>query len=819
MRLPQLLAGGRRTTFAERVDAGRPWVEAIMRETDLRGNALDTEAGVRLLEQDDETLRAALFAALGAREPTQSLAERLLGVVTIGSDDWVAQSVASDVVSGLARRKLAYTPEDVALLFAFAEGARQPWILYDRLRVAVTAAEHLAADGRGDAVERDLGRALQRIEHASHEGWESERTRLLARLRKLVKASGGTDVISKDDNWGKAARKLLGERGDQAGELLLHLSQATSGTTPSAKWADRARELNAATEGGEDLVRELLELAVIVPDGRRRLLGDWAYQYVVDENAVLLRGLVWAAGVIDDDWVAEHVARLAEHAASPFEPRYEERSMKVANAAIRQLGALESDDALAALSQLRGRVKHRSMLKQVDTALADAAERAGISKAQLVERQVPRFGLDDDGSKEIPVGEATAVVRIEGEKAVLTWRTATGRDVKSVPKEVKEQHEDELKALRSEVRELKKALATQRARLEGLFAAEREWPYDEWRSLYREHPLLGGSTRRLIWRFDGEAALGEESPKAEIVRLWRPIDASTEEVAAWRSRILETELAQPFKQAFREVYHLAPAERETATYSNRFAAHIVRYQQAYALMKARGWAVSALGPWDYGADGGRSRREFDDAGIVAEFWMDYVESDRQDDLIANLASTDQVRFIGAGEDAPMRLEDVPPGVFSETMRDVDLFVSVSSIAGDPNWLDRGEQRFNDYWYEASFGALTETATTRREVLEGLVPQLRIADRCEVTDKFLVVRGDRRTYKIHLGSGNVLMEPNDEYLCIVPARGPRAKNVFLPFADDVRLSEILSKAFLLANDTKIDDPTITRQISRGLALRG
>jgi hypothetical protein len=77
-----------------------------------------------------------------------------------------------------------------------------------------------------------------------------------------------------------------------------------------------------------------------------------------------------------------------------------------------------------------------------------------------------------------------------------------------------------------------------------------------------------------------------------------------------------------------------------------------------------------------------------------------------------------------------------------------------------------------------------------------------------------VRGQLRTYKIHLGSGNIMMEPNDQYLCIVPERGMAASRrgeVFLPFEGDNTLSVILSKAFLLADDSKIKDPTITRQI--------
>jgi hypothetical protein len=61
-----------------------------------------------------------------------------------------------------------------------------------------------------------------------------------------------------------------------------------------------------------------------------------------------------------------------------------------------------------------------------------------------------------------------------------------------------------------------------------------------------------------------------------------------------------------------------------------------------------------------------------------------------------------------------------------------------------------------------------------------------------------------------------MSPNDQYLCIVAARGGAAGaagKVFLPFDDDHVLSLILSKAFLLAADTKITDRSITRQIGR------
>jgi hypothetical protein len=70
---------------------------------------------------------------------------------------------------------------------------------------------------------------------------------------------------------------------------------------------------------------------------------------------------------------------------------------------------------------------------------------------------------------------------------------------------------------------------------------------------------------------------------------------------------------------------------------------------------------------------------------------------------------------------------------------------------------------------------------------------------EITDRFLRVTGHLRTYKIHLGSGNTLMEPNDAYLCIVTARDVDAERVFLPFEENGGLLSVIA------------DPSITHQI--------
>ncbi len=251
----------------------------------------------------------------------------------------------------------------------------------------------------------------------------------------------------------------------------------------------------------------------------------------------------------------------------------------------------------------------------------------------------------------------------------------------------------------------------------------------------------------------------------------------------------------------RQVYLLTDAERATGTYSNRFAAHILRQHQFNALAATRGWRNKLRLMVDDSAP--PATRELPHWGLRAEYWIhgegDLCGDDTTDSGSYLRLTTDQV--------------DVPPLVLSEILRDVDLFVGVASIGNDPAWQDGGpEGRFQEYWTSYGFGELNQSAETRRVLLERLVPRLAIADRCTIEGRFLHVRGERHTYKIHLGSGNILRTPNDQYLCIVPTSNPAAPQTgYLPFEGDRMLAVILSKAVLLADDTGITDPTILSQL--------
>jgi len=727
----------------------------------------------------------------------------------------------------LISRVRGWTSDEVAvMLLCVTEYDMGHWFA-ESLRTALNAAECLDADGR---------RAVAPwLRHAHAELMNTDvparlRGPLAQRLRTLLESVDEAHIpeglIPSSAPWAAPLRDRAGASPTpELAGFVRHLA-SLSGPRPAQRWRRTCRALADAAAVGDlavEILRGLAEGDPLCSSGQgphTAWMGEYHYHYVVHQSdGDLARGVVWAAALTGGPASAPYFCALALRAGGPGSDVIED--LKLAGAAINALAEIDDPAALEALWRLQSRIKHRALRKQLDTALLTAADRQGITAGQLVERSVPDHGLAPDGSLEHELGGYRVRVAIEDAVTVrLTFAGPDGRLFRTAPAAVKDGFPDELKQLKALAKEVRGTLSGERARVEALMSAGREWPYDEWCRYYRDHPVTGVLVRGLIWEFqhsDGvwHAAAPMTEPPGEPARarLWHPIRASTDEIRAWRERIVAEGLRQPFKQAFREIYLLTPAEEETGVYSNRFAAHIVHYRRLYALFKERGWQANFLGRYDGGYEG-RAWAEFGDGEWRACFFHEPAAED-YGDYAPDHAATDQVRF--ERRDGRRRREvplaEVPPLVFSEAMRDVDLFVGVTSIAADPEWADRGEDRYAAYWRTTTFGELTANAEVRRAALERILPRLKIADRCALDGRFLVVRGGLRTYKIHLGSANILMEPDDSYLCIVPSRPKSDGKVFLPFEDD-RLSLILSKAFLLAADTKITDETILAQIKRG-----
>lgn len=695
-------------------------------------------------------------------------------------------------------------------------------------------------------------------------GADGERAK--ARLGTLL-GEAAVIELARGEAWSDAAMADLEampkERAQAWTALLLHCRES-SGAKPSGKWNKQAEERLHAV-GSDEVKGRVLRWFPLVDKPRTQQVQrqhQWepdANLMINTGNADVLKGLVWCIALMPDPALTRAVAALTLSAYKKV-PGVGPRAVSLGNACLYTLGSIPGLDAVGQLAFLKVKVKFGTAQKLIDKAFNAAAEREGLPREEIEEMAVPEYGMTGVGIREDRFGEFKAQLIVTGTTSTeLKWIKPDGKPQKSVPKAVKDEHAEDLKELKAAAKDVQKMLPAQRDRIDQLFLQQKTWPHATWAERYLNHPVVGVIARRLIWTFahgDDEAIAGvwlddklvdaDAKPitvdaDTATVALWHPIGQAQEDVLAWRAFFESREIQQPFKQAHREVYLLTDAERNTGSYSNRFAAHVIRQHQFNALCAVRGWKnkLRLMVDDEYPP----ASRDLSAFGLRAEFWVEGVGEeygvDTNETGTYYYLATDQVRFYrmdaavnyahagGGGYTAnapgpgdgnhnePLPLEDIPPLVFSEVLRDVDLFVGVGSVGNDPTWQDGGpEGRYRDYWQSYAFGDLSGTANTRKALLQRLVPRLKIADRCSFDDKFLVVLGDIRTYKIHLGSGNILMKPNDQYLCIVPNASMNkgaAGKVFLPFEGDRTLSIILSKAFLLAEDTKIKDTTILSQL--------
>jgi hypothetical protein len=736
--------------------------------------------------------------------------------------------VYRSIRAAIGRRHLVLSAHEAA--WAAATAARLPDLQVKGLLMIAAAALAGWCKQPDDPGLRSAAAALAAAA-GSQQILDHDRVQIRKHLSALVPppAAGPLDlsIIEADDGWSRAVRQqAAGFEGDcgAANLLLAHLG-ITWDSKPSKAWLTGLTPL-VRDPGAARLLRILVEAAVTA-ELVQGVWHGWPRLLLVDVDRVnqeLLRAACWAAGTLDEDWVVPALHALAHRGLTNVTAggMVWHLSVRVTNACIYSLGMIATEPAMVALYELQRTVTHAGCRKQIDAAITAAAARTGLSASALAERVTPYAGLSSNAERIVTASVATARVTISGDCRVVTdWRTTAGWARK--PPALASP--DDGRLVKDAVKEVKAALAGERSRLESLLAEERTWTLADWRRFYLGHPVTGRLARSLIWSFDTGNGIEETAmpaggqrlhtlagrrpgPAEATVRLWHPARAATAEVRGWRDHLVTAGLRQPFKQAFREVYVLTPAELETRLYSNRFAAHILNYRQAYALLKRRGWTAGYIGPYE-GGDEAQARRDFPAADLTAIFGYYLAEAGFGE--LSTLCGTDRVTFCRSRDRrrAPVPLAEVPGLVFSEAMRDVDLVVSVTSIAVDPLWADRDGDPHFAYWQQHSTGDLTQVSEVRREALARLLPKLKIGSQLELTGRHLRVTGKLNTYKIHIGSGGVQIEPDDRYLCIVPAS--TRTSVMLPFDDDQILSIIVSKAVLLAADDKITDPAIIEQL--------
>jgi len=390
------------------------------------------------------------------------------------------------------------------------------------------------------------------------------------------------------------------------------------------------------------------------------------------------------------------------------------------------------------------------------------------------------------------IGEYSVCLQIDsdGTPAILVQKSE--KTLKSTPKELAKN--EIVLEIKDAVKQLKDQKRHARYSLEAAMIAGTEFPEREIVDIL-EHPVLSGMISALV--FTSEDAIGFPSAKDGVfslvshdgeikqaagnVRIAHPCDFVARSCwSEFQKYVFTNKITQPFKQVFREYYPLTEDERAAVNMSRRYAGYQVQPGKTLALLKTRGWTV------DY--EEGLQHVWLKENIVVRMYALANWFSPSE----VEAPTLEGIQFFRRNNFEAVPFEEIPATIFSETMRDIDMVVSVAHVGGvDP---------------EASFSTIE-----MRTAIAGELVKLLGVTNVTFQTAHAQIAGSLGEYSVHMGSG-VVHKQGKGMIAILPVHSQARGRIFLPFADDdPKTAEIMSKILLLADDGKIKDVSILRQL--------
>jgi hypothetical protein len=695
---------------------------------------------------------------------------------------------------------------------------------------------HLTREQVSDELRTELRRIYLQFAPSPTGKLERGAEILRARIGELIYLEGDQALDSDRGPWSQIVFDEIKSKEPiaRAGwEALLAHCQSLSQPKPSARWKKTAEELMSAV-GKAEVTAALLRWVELGPTP-----GQPAEARSPIEDSPFQKGIVWCLALVHGPQAAVAIADFAIGCLRKV-PMLGAVSQKVGLACVQALGAMGLRDALSQLTRLQARIKYSTAQKLIDKALRAAAEKMGVTVHELADFSVEGHDLDSAGMVRFEIGDAEAPIQLlDSGKVATIWRNADGKPARGIPASVKKAFPAEVRTIRDAAKEIEKTYRAQCVRLEASLVIAREMKLEHWRQHFLEHPLLGFIGRKLIWVFrqDGgseQAAMWLNGKmcdaSGELVevgdfgkaRLWHPLSTDAGETQRWRELVFKNKIHQPFRQAFREFYQVTEDERETRLYSNRFAGILMRQHQLASLCRERGWEYRLMGANFDGVNA--PTKQLSDWKIHAEFLVD-IPSDRKPSLrgsavgeqsgsgINLFVGSDQVRFYR--ERREIAIDEVPALVYSEIMRDVDLFTSVCAVGDDETWSDQGDRGTGIILERSNVGELTAVVSLRIDLISRVLPLTPIADRCRRVKSWLEVRGHLGTYRVAVLGGMVArVSDNATRQLKIPQKVLNEVDLQLrdlPVDLDFRTEMVLRKAYVLADDWKITAPELMSQL--------
>lgn len=538
----------------------------------------------------------------------------------------------------------------------------------------------------------------------------------------------------------------------------------------------------------------------------RKWQGSW-YRYLPTIDAAKVRrisyGACWALADYPDEEVRQLLTQLLR------------KGIYAAAAALGQIG---DDQAAWCLAYSASRTVNTTLRLHCQKALEQLATSRGLIAEDVLDQAIPAGELDGQGQRNWQCDEYQIRLTLtRGSNFLRRVLDPAGKVRNHLPEQLQKKYLHLWLLTASIRKDTAHILKMQKERLEHAMAVGRSWKYERWQAVFSHHALLAILASRLVWQLtntDGSVtyALQLENgswhsidskpvfPEPDtLLRLAHPAIMTPQEHHAWQKVLVMHDIVQPFKQMFRECYVLTPAEEETRVYSNRFAGFTLSYYGMQSLARKKEW--SSVHNTYY--------REFPECGLRVYLWHEgYYAHRAYSHILHQIAfyPLDHPLLFGRPDleldPACQELRVVPARILSEVMRDIDCFLLARSTGRVPvEAINKREVRDRGHH---------EVLTMRANLVHEIFEILGFGERVQIQGQAALVTGQRSSYRVELGSGNVFLEPSHRYLCIVPRS--EASPLFLPFEkQDATTSEIISKILLLINDEQITDPTIVRQL--------
>lgn len=434
-----------------------------------------------------------------------------------------------------------------------------------------------------------------------------------------------------------------------------------------------------------------------------------------------------------------------------------------------------------------GAQRQASERRTVDIALENLARAAGYSDTDVfifeMESQDP-----SDIYHSYDIGDITFTPYIDEKAFKISYTVQKdGKKLSAAP--AKYAKDATLTKLRDEIKALNKKLSRIKYSFEKCMVNRVRFTAEQIRTMCRE-PIIAAVLGKLILLADGKLAVvrngevfdisGNRLP-AQTLTVAHPVEMKKLGVLpAAIEYTVRNNIVQPFKQTLREIYVLSDEEK-TQDEVTRFNGFSVDVKKCVAALKGKGWGVSE----DIGL-----RRVYYKTDTVAAIFREFDLFYTVDFENVN-RELDGILFFRRKDGELMLLKDVDDIVFSETLRDVDLMISISS----------------NIVYD--FELAKSTVEIRHEILKSIVAILKLDNVSFLKDN-IKVEGHYGTYVINIRTGLVFKEGKGNLL--IDTVYSVEKPLLLDFIDEDPLSaDIISKAVVLSADGKITDPKLLFQI--------